>query len=125
MQDFESKQNTSKIYWLLNACLLTKLFENRNNEKYIDTITNFYKNIGEEYINISNLAYELIFPFSKDGKAYINIIKNLFQEKNSYIQLFQLFSLLLKFPKVFKNQTPILIGQTLNFVFRTQKYTPA
>lgn len=120
MQDFESKQNTSKIYWLLNACLLTKLFENRNNEKYIDTITNFYKNIGEEYINISNLAYELIFPFSKDGKAYTNIIKNLFQEKNSYIQLFQLFSLLLKFPKVFKNQTPTLITQTLNFVY---KYT--
>ena len=119
-QEVENKQNISKIYWLLTACSLAKVVENKNSEKYLNLITTFYKNTGEEYINISNLAYEIIFPYSKDGKGYLESLKTLYLEKNSYTQIFQMFSLLLKFPKVFKTNSIPFVAQISSFVY---KYT--
>ena len=119
-QEVENKQNIAKIYWLLTACSLAKVVENKNSEKYLNLITTFYKNTGEEYINISNLAYEIIFPYSKDGKGYLESLKTLYLEKNSYTQIFQMFSLLLKFPKVFKTNSIPFVAQISSFVY---KYT--
>ena len=33
-QEVENKQNIAKIYWLLTACSLAKVVENKNSEKY-------------------------------------------------------------------------------------------
>ena len=49
----------------------------------------------EEYISLMHLCYELIFPYSNDGKSYVYILQ--ITDKNYMYQLFNIYSYLLRY----------------------------
>ena len=71
----------------------------------------------EEYISLMHLCYELIFPYSNDGKSYVYILQ--ITDKNYMYQLFNIYSYLLRYSYILKKlDIFILTNNLLSFIYR-------
>ena len=90
-----------RIFLLLDICLFSK---QEVREKNIQTISNFYKNLNEDYNEVEILAYEIILSNCQSKNFLDNIIK----EGNS-ISIFNLIKIILKFPNIMSKSTDSIL----------------
>jgi hypothetical protein len=86
------------------------------NENNIKNISNFYKNLNEDYSNIENIAYELIFPFSQTYNALEQLIIY-YKSESNFSGIFNLLKIILKFPNIINKTTDSSIKLILNFIY--------
>ena len=102
-----------RIYLLLDICLFS---ERESKENNIKNISNFYKNLNEDYSNIEIIAYELIFPFSQTDNALEQLILYYNSESN-FSGIFNLLKIILKFPNIINKATDSTMKLILNFIY--------
>jgi len=102
-----------RIYLLLDICLFSEREAKENN---IKNISNFYKNLNEDYSNIEIIAYELIFPFSQTDNALEQLIIY-YNSEGNISGTFNLLKIILKFPNIINKAKDSTIIFLLNFIY--------
>lgn len=103
---YVSSSHTLMVYSCLGLTILSLLF-NKQGEKILNTLNLFFfKQNLYDYLNVSNLCFDIIIPYSMskadESLIVIKNIKNILVDRNvNILQLFHIFSLILKNPDLF------------------------
>ena len=104
-----------RIYLFLGICIFTDQ-GTKEQKKNLEIIFNLNQKLNEDYSDIQNLLYELIFPNSKNDMIISKTFASHISESIFYGFLY--FKLLLKFPGIITSTKNLFFKELFNCLFK-------
>ena len=109
-----------RIYLFFGICLFTdqRTKEEKNN---LEIIFNFMKTFNDDYLDVLNLTYELMFPNINNDQNLYHLYKYHTIENNNIAIYF--LKIILKFPSILDNLKDLVIKELLNNIYEMMTRT--